>query len=173
MQHRVSPQILRGDPGGTLADLRGRRDTQAGGERMRKVTTVSLDEKTSVIAKQLPNFSHFVRECLLRHHASLMNVDECPFNRVERFGNRCVPRVLNRPHCFVCWPHGKPSETLVKNFLSHKDLGRLDSATKAENWQLVNLNQGKSVQESPGSPETLGVETNLWGRIKALFRVQQ
>ena len=140
---------------------------------MRKVTTISLDEKTAAIAKSLPNFSHFVRECLLRHHASLMNVDECPFIRVERFGDRCVPRVHNRPHCFVCWPHGKPSETLVKNYLSHKDLNRLDEATKTENWQLLNLDQNITVQESATSPETLGGKTNLWARIKAKLGYQQ
>ena len=129
---------------------------------MRKVTTISLDEKTAAIAKSMPNFSHFVRECLLRHHASLMNVDECPFNRVQRFENRCVPRV-----------HNRPSETLVKNFLAHKNIKLLDEATKTENWQLLNLDQNITVQESPRLPGTLRVKTNLWGRIKALFRVQQ
>lgn len=132
---------------------------------MRKVTTISLDEKTAAIAKSLPNFSHFVRECLLRHHASLMNVDECPFNRVERFGDRCVPRVHNRPHCFVCWPHGKPSEELVKNFLSHKDMNRLDEATKIENWQLLNLDQNITVQESDKIASNGGVKGNLWSRL--------
>lgn len=140
---------------------------------MRKVTTISLDEKTAAIAKSMPNFSHFVRECLLRHHASLMNVDECPFNRVERFGDRCVPRVLNRPHCFVCWPHGKPSETLVKNFLAHQDLERLDEATKIENWQLLNLDQNITVQESDKSPSNGGGKANLWSRIKAKLGYQQ
>ena len=43
---------------------------------MRKVTTISLDEKTAQIAKQMPNFSHFVRECLLRHHADSLNRDD-------------------------------------------------------------------------------------------------
>ena len=131
---------------------------------MRKVTTISLDEKTAVIAKSLPNFSHFVRECLLRHHAQSMNQEDCPFNRVERFGHRCVPRVHNRPHCFVCWPHGKPSETLVKNYLSHKDLNRLDEATKTENWQLLNIDQNITVQESEERPSKGGVKAFL-GRL--------
>ena len=134
---------------------------------MRKVTTISLDEKTAVIAKSLPNFSHFVRECLLRHHAASMNQDDCPFNRVDRFENRCVPRVLNRPHCFVCWPHGKPSEQLVKNFLSHKDMNRLDEATKLENWQLLNINQGISVQETKKAEKL--VKMSLRKRFKRLW----
>lgn len=132
---------------------------------MRKVTTISLDEKTAAIAKSLPNFSHFVRECLLRHHASSMNQEDCPFNRVERFGDRCVPRVHNRPHCFVCWPHGKPSEQLVKNYLAKFNnegdlhgahLHQLDEATKIENWQLLNIDQNITVQETRESPSKGG-----------------
>lgn len=139
---------------------------------MRKITTISLDEKTAVIAKQLPNFSHFVRECLLRHHAQSMNRDDCPFNKVERFGNRCVPRVHQRPHCFVCWPNGKPSEELVKSYLSHRDLKRLDEATKLENWELLEVNDGMhhslqdSIKESATSPKTLGVR----GYLVRLFK---
>ena len=142
---------------------------------MRKVTTISLDEKTAVIAKSLPNFSHFVRECLLRHHAASMNQDDCPFNKVERFGERCVPRVQHRPHCFVCWPNGKPSEQLVKNYLAkyHKDgdlhgahLLQLDEATKIENWQLLNIDQNITVQESGKEPSNGGVKGNLLTRFK-------
>jgi len=131
---------------------------------MRKVTTISLDEKTAVIAKSMPNFSHFVRECLLRHHAQSMNNEDCPFNRVQRFGNRCVPRVHQRPHCFVCWPHGKPSETLVKNFLAHRNLELLDQATKNENWQLLNLDQNITIQETEERPSKGGVKAFL-GRL--------
>ena len=134
---------------------------------MRKVTTISLDEKTAAIAKSLPNFSHFVRECLLRHHAASMNQDDCPFNKQERFEGRCVPRVVNRPHCFVCWPHGKPSEELVKSYIAHKDLKRLDEATKIENWQLLNIDQGISVQET--KEEKKLAKISLWKRIQAVI----
>lgn len=116
---------------------------------MRRTTTVSLDERTSAIAKSLPNFSHFVRECLLRHHANSMNRDECQYIRQERFANRCVPIVKSRPVCFVCWPNGRPSQDLVTSFLrDHNDIERLDRETKAENWQLLNIDQGITVQES-------------------------
>jgi len=136
---------------------------------MRKVTTISLDEKTASIAKSLPNFSHFVRECLLRHHAASMNNEDCPYNKQERFGNRCVPLSHQRPHCFVCWPHGKPSQDLVTSYFSHRDLNRLDEATKIQNWQLLNIDQNITVQESATSPETPRVKRNLWGQIKGLF----
>jgi hypothetical protein len=139
-------------------------------DKMRKVTTVSLDEKTAQIAKQMPNFSHFVRECLLRHHASSLNRDECVYVRQERFANRCVPRVKGRPVCFVCWPHGRPSQDLVTQYLrDHNDITRLDRETKAENWQLLNLDQNITVQELDKLPSKGGVKANLWVKIKRFF----
>ena len=122
---------------------------------MRKVTTVSLDDKTAAIAKSMPNFSHFVRECLLRHHANSMNRDECQYQRQSRFANRCVPIVKGRPVCFVCWPKGRPSQDLVTSYLrDHKDINRLDRETEAENWQLLQIDQNFTVQESDKSPFT-------------------
>ena len=37
---------------------------------MAKNKTISLDEDTAQIADRLPNFSRFVRQCLLRHARS-------------------------------------------------------------------------------------------------------
>ena len=133
---------------------------------MRKVTTVSLDEKTAAIAKSMPNFSHFVRECLLRHHANTMNRDECQYIRQERFANRCVPIVKGRPVCFVCWPNGRPSQDLVTSYLrDHNDIQRLDRETKAENWQLLNIDQGITVQESARLPSKGGVKANYLSKL--------
>jgi len=138
---------------------------------LRKVTTVSLDEKTAAIAKSMPNFSHFVRECLLRHHANSINRDECQYVRQERFGNRCVPIVKGRPVCFVCWPHGRPSQDLVTLYLrDHKDIDRLDRETKAENWQLLDINPNITVQESDESPSTPPIQSNILTRILAKFQ---
>ena len=137
---------------------------------MRKITTVSLDEKTAEIAKQMPNFSHFVRECLLRHHASALNRDECAWIRQERFANRCVPNAKGRPVCFVCWPHGRPSQDLVTDYLrNHQDIEKLDRETKSENWQLLNIDQNITVQELDKTPSKGGVKANLWVRIKRIF----
>ena len=138
---------------------------------MRKVTTISLDEKTAAIAKSMPNFSHFVRECLLRHHANTINRDECQYQRQSRFANRCVPIVKGRPVCFVCWPKGRPSQDLVTSYLrDHKDIKRLDRETEAENWQLLQIDQNFSVQESDKSPSQGGVKANLLSRILAKFQ---
>jgi len=61
----------------------------------------------------------------------------------------------------------------VKNFLSHRDLERLDEATKTENWQLLNLDQNITVQESDKIASNGGGKPNLWGRIKAKLGYQQ
>ncbi len=138
---------------------------------MRKVTTVSLDEKTAAIAKSMPNFSHFVRECLLRHHANTMNRDECQYSRQERFANRCVPIVKGRPVCFVCWPNGRPSQDLVTSYLrDHNDIRRLDRETKAENWELLDINQNITVQESDELPSTPRPKGAISRFFKALLR---
>lgn len=140
---------------------------------MRKVTTVSLDEQTAAIAKSMPNFSHFVRECLLRHHASSVNQDDCNYVKQERFGNRCVPRVRGRPTCFICWPHGRPSQELVTRYLREgQDLEQLDRETKAENWTLLNIDQQFTVQEMDKSPSKGGVKGNLFARLMTKFRLR-
>lgn len=137
---------------------------------MRKVTTVSLDEKTAQIAKQMPNFSHFVRECLLRHHANNMNRDECQYARQERFANRCVPIVKGRPVCFVCWPNGRPSQDLVTSYLrDHNDINRLDRETKAENWQLLDMNPKLTIQETDRLPSTPRGKGNLLSKLWPRF----
>ena len=137
---------------------------------MRKITTISLDEKTAHIAKQMPNFSHFVRECLLRHHADSLNRDDCGWTKQERFGNRCVPRVKDRPTCFVCWPNGRPSQDLVTMYLREGwSIDRLDRETKAENWQMLNVDQNFTVQEMDKSPSTPRVKPNLLAKLKAIF----
>ena len=143
---------------------------------MRKVTTISLDEKTAAIAKQMPNFSHFVRECLLRHHANSINRDECQYIRQERFANRCVPIVKGRPVCFVCWPNGRPSQDLVTSYLrDHQDIKRLDRETKAENWELLDINPNITVQKSAEIASNGGGKrhrrrflSRVWARVQKL-----
>ena len=99
-----------------------------------------------------------------------MNRDECQYIRQERFGNRCVPRVKGRPTCFVCWPYGRPSQDLVTSYLvGGGDIDKLDRETKAENWQLLNLDQGYSLQETDKSPSTPRVKPNLLAKLKAIF----
>jgi hypothetical protein len=77
-----------------------------------RITTISLDEESAKIAKTLPNFSHFVRECLFRY-ASNKNVESCTREKwIET--ELCNPFV--QPVCFSCWPNGAPPREAVKQF---------------------------------------------------------
>lgn len=72
------------------------------------IRSISLDEQTAVIAKSIPNFSRFVRECLLRYHA----VDHegiCPTETIEGqlTHDLCVPAPGRL--CLKHWPHGNPT----------------------------------------------------------------
>jgi len=45
---------------------------------MAKNKTISLDEDTAKIADRLPNFSRFVRQCLLKHAREATNLESWP-----------------------------------------------------------------------------------------------
>jgi hypothetical protein len=54
----------------------------------RIIKSIALDEQTAKIADTLPNFSHFVRECLYRHAVS--NTLECSRDKIWRGTDRCI-----------------------------------------------------------------------------------
>ena len=73
--------------------------------------TISLDEDTARIAARLPNFSRFVRQCLIKHaaHAEIFEKGaETPHKApvsARVWGetkDKCNPRHKNG-RCFVCW----------------------------------------------------------------------
>jgi len=120
------------------------------------ITTVSLDLKTKSIANQMPNFSHFVRECLLRYHVNLETRDACanPYwaNREDqenegRFQGRCNP-VHKDFMCYHCWPFGRPPKSELKKYLDHDEfeINDLDMATRQHNVHLFHMG-GASIQE--------------------------
>lgn len=112
---------------------------------VRIVKSVSLDEETSPIAESLPNFSHFVRECLLRH--AITDATECNLPKPERFKGRCNP--LNAKNCFVCWPNGNPPKDAVKQWSAdYLSLGWLDMKAKEHNKQLIDLRRINSSSNS-------------------------
>jgi hypothetical protein len=74
------------------------------------IRSVSLDEQTSVIAKSVPNFSRFVRECLLRYHAVEHQAD-CPVERINGEGKGLVYGLCTPSSGRIClkhWPQGMP-----------------------------------------------------------------
>jgi len=71
------------------------------------IKSISLDPKTAAIAKRVPNFSKFVRQCLLQWEA-IKRSPECPVERLEHplVGNHCVPAPTRI--CLKHWPLGTP-----------------------------------------------------------------
>lgn len=70
------------------------------------IKSISLDPQTAQLASQVPNFSRFVRECLIRHHLdSGGEWGQC--KRVDEEAKLCIPTV--KPRCMKCWPGGPPS----------------------------------------------------------------
>jgi len=81
------------------------------------IRSISLDEQTAVIAKSVPNFSRFVRECLLRYHA-VEHAAGCP---VELVGGKlrhglCTPS--RGRFCLKHWPKGLPDMDDWTKYLS-------------------------------------------------------
>jgi len=69
------------------------------------IKSISLDPQTAHLAAQVPNFSRFVRECLIRHHLdSGGKYGQC--KREDDEAKLCLPMV--KPRCMKCWPAGPP-----------------------------------------------------------------
>lgn len=126
-----------------------------GGMALSIIKTISLDEKTATIAKSLPNFSHFVRDALLRH--ALGNTAEtCARPKGGVWGDRCNP--LAPPHCFACWPCGKPSKGNVKAaYQGAITIDQLITRTYEENHHLIE--PPKSERKTPP------LKGNLWQKL--------
>tara|TARA_Y100001973_G_scaffold102862_1_gene168815 strand:+ start:182 stop:652 length:471 start_codon:yes stop_codon:yes gene_type:complete len=139
----------------------------------RIVKSVSLDHETSPIAESLPNFSHFVRECLLRH--AITDATECNLAKPERFKGRCNP--LTPKNCFVCWPNGNPPRDAVKQWSQDRlSMSWLDMKAKEHNQQLIDLRRINTLSNS--IPEknvglNRGVKRSFMQKLSDLFRGQQ
>jgi hypothetical protein len=82
-----------------------------------RVSSVSLTDETWEIAKSMPNFSSFVRECLIRwryehqadksRHLHPMQIGRNPrTNHIEY--TICYPH-SKLGLCLLCWPEGAPT----------------------------------------------------------------
>ena len=133
------------------------------------IKSVSLDERTAKIASELPNFSHFVRECLYRHaitvHSDICDRESMGFRGLDR----CNPMI--QPVCFVCWPQGAPDIKAIKNATEDSQihpskLSELDESARKKNQYLVDLrgfpvHLKRELKEKP--------KKTLYGRFKALL----
>ena len=121
----------------------------------RIIKSVSLDESSAAISDTLPNFSHFVRECLYRH--AVKQASECTQPKPDRFKGRCNP--LAPIPCFVCWPNGKPSRDAVKQWSQDSlTMDWLDMKAKEHNRHLIDLANMNNVKKLVKSPSKGGVK---------------
>jgi len=139
----------------------------------RIVKSVSLDAETSAIAESLPNFSHFVRECLYRQ--AVTDATECTQPKTDRFRGRC--NGLTSTNCFVCWPHGKPPKEAVKQWSQdHLSMSWLDQKARQHNQHLIDLRRINTLSnsiESENITVNRGVKRSFMQKLSSLFRGQQ
>ncbi|HIB69875.1 MAG TPA: hypothetical protein EYO33_33565 [Phycisphaerales bacterium] len=69
------------------------------------VKSVSLDPHTAELASRIPNFSRFVRECLIRHFID-GGGEWLQCKREDDDSRLCIP--MQEPRCMKCWPCGPP-----------------------------------------------------------------
>ena len=71
------------------------------------VKSVSLDPQTAELATRIPNFSRFVRECLIRHFID-GGGEWVQCKREDDGAKLCLP--MKQPRCMKCWPCGPPPQ---------------------------------------------------------------
>jgi len=133
----------------------------------RIIKSVSLDAESSAIADSLPNFSHFVRECLYRH--AVQSVTECVEPKPERFQGRCNP--LTPKNCFVCWPEGKPTKEAVKQWSADRlSMSWLDMKAKEANAHLISLQGASTRKRTQEMPLQVGGKRSFSQKLWAILR---
>ena len=76
------------------------------------IKSISLDPQTAELARNVPNFSRFVRECLIRHH--LKDGGEWGLCKRESQDEK-LPMI--KPRCLKCWPAGPPAQEDWRNYV--------------------------------------------------------
>jgi len=89
------------------------------------IKSISLDPQTAQLAQNVPNFSRFVRECLIRHHLS-KGGEWGLCKREDEESKLCLP--MKKPRCLKCWPAGPPPgeawTAYVRKPLTHDPYGK-------------------------------------------------
>jgi len=80
------------------------------------IKSISLDPQTAELASRIPNFSRFVRECLIRHHFTKEGVNlRCM--REDDDSRLCNPYSTVKGRCMSCWPAGPPPHEAWTTYL--------------------------------------------------------
>jgi hypothetical protein len=131
---------------------------------VRIIKSISLDEDSAKIADTMPNFSHFVRECLYRH--AVKQSSQCTEVKPERFKGRCNP--LSKVPCFICWPNGKPSKDSVRQWSQDGlTMDWLDAQARISNQRLIDLRNINT--KTPNLPLKGGGKRSFMQKLRAIL----
>jgi len=146
------------------------------------VKSVSLDPRTASIADSMDNHSRFVRECLLRYHATLIR-PKCIALEDNMVGGLCIP---SKAICLQCWPNGKPdmahwreySAIIKLEILNVADAGIDDELDTPQEWiqekakehnpYLIDLTDIPTSGRAKTGPRP--VRLSFIGRMRQLWR---
>tara|TARA_B100000035_G_C20734948_1_gene437156 strand:+ start:26 stop:505 length:480 start_codon:yes stop_codon:yes gene_type:complete len=131
------------------------------------VTSVRLCERSRKIAKQLPNLSAFVRECILYEAGRWQIGDHVQPAMMDSIGV-CNP-MSNMGCCPLCWPDGKPLQREWKDYFYGIQTGDLDvnDLSIRPQGQYGHLKAGKHFghlarADEPSDEESYQTTLNNW-----------
>jgi hypothetical protein len=124
-------------------------ESHIGGVDMsRRIKTVALDDQSAKIAESLPNFSHFVRECLFRH--AVHHTAECLRERNFETTNRAIREYR--------------SSLDTKQPL---DIRFLDEQARIKNTYLFDV---RGIQKVPKLRSDPPLKPSLWQKLRQKFK---
>lgn len=156
-----------------------------------RVSSVSLTDETWEIAKSMPNFSSFVRECLIRwryeaqvdksRHLHPMQIGRNPrTNHIEY--TVCYPH-SKLGLCLLCWPNGAPTSGDWKSWVSGWQYAHAERGIRGDGqplkWILERAEQNNTREafhmtefdfKRKNSAKTENPARRNWSRILAVLR---
>lgn len=76
----------------------------------RRITTISLDDKSYEQAQQIGNLSAFIRQALQDNADLIQNTPVDYHNAMVDLYKKCHPHKAQDGYCQICWPYGQPTK---------------------------------------------------------------
>ena len=134
----------------------------------RRITTISLDEKSYEQSKNIGNLSAFVRQKLNDEANKILNLPVDYHNSMHTTIGMCHPHNSSDGYCSICWPYGQPSKSewfqYTRDWFDARRNGSaLPSAPKQspDRRQITNANQVAD-QEGSNASMNKGIIRRLW-----------
>lgn len=115
-----------------------------------KITTIRLDpEQYEWIKKNLPNFSHFVREAVDQERYSQTAVN---YHNAWRDQSQCCYPFAKGGYCGICWPHGVPDKSEWKSY--REDVLYSGFVGSWRDWNQARIDRRQMLQEQSDKIQT-------------------